>query len=172
MHLHFKYTWPQIVKENPNWDLAPDVDLLKSRVRHKILEEIRSIIWAEQQGPSESSSEGDDPDNAAEKEDCFAGLYSKPTALDTNNDKKAVGIISTGESYLDSAPVKSSKCISTVHFPHNFFKRNFIKYNTPVPSSAAVERLFSLGKDILKPKKCGLTDSQFNMIVFLHEVDM
>ena len=49
------------------------------------------MIRVERQGPSESSSEGDDPDSAAEKEDYFAGLYSKSTALDANNDKKAVG---------------------------------------------------------------------------------
>ena len=44
---------------------------------------------------------------------------------------------------------------------------HFISYNTPIPSSAAVERLFSLGKDILKPKRAGLSDNHFEMLVFL-----
>ncbi len=29
----------------------------------------------------------------------------------------------------------------------------FVRYNTPVPSSAAVERFFSQGKDILRDKR-------------------
>jgi hypothetical protein len=29
----------------------------------------------------------------------------------------------------------------------------FVQYNTTIPSSAAVERIFSTGKDILKPKR-------------------
>ena len=43
----------------------------------------------------------------------------------------------------------------------------FITYNTAVPSSAAVERLFSLGKDVLKPKRGRLSDKHFEMLVFL-----
>ena len=33
--------------------------------------------------------------------------------------------------------------------------------------SAAVERLFGMGKDILKPGRCGLSDNHFNMLSFL-----
>ena len=40
------------------------------------------------------------------------------------------------------------------------------QYNTTLPSSAVVERLFSLGKDILKPKRCGLSDEHFEMLTF------
>ena len=46
---------------------------------------------------------------------------------------------------------------------------HFIAFNTPIPSSAAVERLFSLGKDVLRPKRSRLTDEHFEMLVFLKE---
>ena len=41
------------------------------------------------------------------------------------------------------------------------------QYNTTLPSSAAVGRLFSLSKDILKPKRCGLSDEHFEILAFL-----
>ena len=42
-----------------------------------------------------------------------------------------------------------------------------IRYNTPIPSGAAVERMFSLRKDILKPKRSSLSDDHFEILVFL-----
>ena len=43
----------------------------------------------------------------------------------------------------------------------------FIQYNTPVPSSAAVERVFSQGKDILREKRSKLTDVNFEELMLL-----
>ena len=42
----------------------------------------------------------------------------------------------------------------------------FIDSNTTILSSTAVERLFSVGKDMLKPKRSGLTDQNFEMLVY------
>lgn len=43
----------------------------------------------------------------------------------------------------------------------------FLKTNTPVPSSAGVERLFSQGGDILRPKRTSLSDQKFNQLMFM-----
>jgi 5-methylcytosine-specific restriction endonuclease McrA len=43
----------------------------------------------------------------------------------------------------------------------------FLEYNTTLPSSASVERLFSYGKDTLRPKRCAMTDKHFQMVMLL-----
>ena len=43
----------------------------------------------------------------------------------------------------------------------------FIKYNTPLPSSAAVERLFSTAGDVLRAKRSSLDEVNFEELVFL-----
>jgi hypothetical protein len=60
-----------------------------------------------------------------------------------------------------------AKAHHSSQFSCEALKSNFLKYNTPVPSSAAVERVFSLGKDILQPKRSRLSDKHFEMLVFL-----
>ena len=43
----------------------------------------------------------------------------------------------------------------------------FIKYNTAIPSRAAVERFFSTGKDVLRAKRSSLSNDNFNMLMFM-----
>jgi hypothetical protein len=61
---------------------------------------------------------------------------------------------------------------------HNVYKTNAVKllgtplqalrqFTTPVPSSAAVERLFGQGKDILKGKRASLAGETFKMLMFM-----
>ena len=64
------------------------------------------------------------------------------------------------ETFLSAAPPKS---INANSFDDEGLKKLFIQFKTTLPSSAAVERLISLGKDILKPKRSGLSDKHFEM---------
>jgi len=47
------------------------------------------------------------------------------------------------------------------------FIQLFVRYNTTVCSSAAVERFFSAGRDILRPKRYSMSDATFNALMFL-----
>ena len=68
------------------------------------------------------------------------------------------------ESYLRNPPNKD--ILAALSVCKNL-KNVLIKLSTPLPSSAAVERLFSLGKDVLRPKRASLSDEHFEMMVFL-----
>ena len=42
-------------------------------------------------------------------------------------------------------------------------------FNTDIPSSATVERLFAIGSDILRSKRSSMTKENFEKFVFLRE---
>ena len=51
-------------------------------------------------------------------------------------------------------------------FPHKILKELFIETNTALSSSASAESVFSIEKDLLKPKRAGLSDARFEMLLF------
>ena len=70
------------------------------------------------------------------------------------------------DDFLKEKQESQSKGIATL-LSSTTLRELFVKYNTAIPSSAAVECLFSLGKDVLKPKRSGLSNEHFEMLVFL-----
>ena len=66
--------------------------------------------------------------------------------------------------FIDANPQRH---VNASSFTYEALKLVFMKMNTAVPSSAAVERAFSIGKDILKPKGSGLSTIHFEMLLFL-----
>ena len=70
---------------------------------------------------------------------------------------------------FDASPQRHTNASFTLYpcFTHEALKRVSIKINIAVPSSATVEKAFSIGNDILKPKRSGLNDIHFEMFLFL-----
>lgn len=66
--------------------------------------------------------------------------------------------------FLEESP---HKVIENNWLPCKVLLNLFIKYNTPILSSSAVERLFSMRKDVLKTNREGLSDSHFEILVIL-----
>ncbi|KAG0721138.1 hypothetical protein GWK47_006515 [Chionoecetes opilio] len=65
-----------------------------------------------------------------------------------------------------------NKLLEQAMFPalsHAAWVDVFVKYNTAIPSSAAVERLFSQGSEIMKAKRASLTSDSFERLIGLHE---
>ena len=58
-------------------------------------------------------------------------------------------------------------CGSSSHEIPSKLRHAFIDFNTTIPSSAAVERTFSLAKRVLSPTRTQLADDSFEMMVML-----
>ncbi|XP_022161582.1 uncharacterized protein LOC111027499 [Myzus persicae] len=65
--------------------------------------------------------------------------------------------------YFRTSPTKNLDCLQSLPI----LKKVFIKYNTPLPSSASVERVFSVGGATLTKKRTSISDKHFEQIMFL-----
>ncbi|KAG0695970.1 hypothetical protein GWK47_026704 [Chionoecetes opilio] len=114
---------------------------------------------------SEGSSQDED-----EEDDFFKALMSPgPTATEGTNSTRLSDKM--GKELASWCSEKQrNKLLEQAMFPalsHAVWVDVFVKYNTAIPSSATVERLFSQGSDIIKAKRASLTSDNFDRLVFM-----
>ena len=98
---------------------------------------------------------------------------SEHSGCETENDEKMFydfGAPSTtdenAQSEVDLFLADPSQAIETLQ-RYELIKAVYVRYNTPLPSSAPVERLFSMGGKILTPGRNKLTDENFERLLLL-----
>ncbi|XP_025192770.1 uncharacterized protein LOC112592842 [Melanaphis sacchari] len=65
--------------------------------------------------------------------------------------------------FLGTSTTKTLECLHSLPT----IKRVFVKYNTPLPSSASVERVFSVGGATITKKRTNMTDKHFEQIMLI-----
>ena len=94
------------------------------------------------------------------------GNSSKKRKKDFYNCFKAAPRLPCVTSEVDNFLNEDSASTDSILKYPNLVKM-FVRYNTALPSSASVERLFSVGGQIFKPTRNRLSDSKFEMLRFL-----
>ena len=126
-------------------------------VGNRLKRKMTDILAAADSAAETSSSDTDHDRNEGTSDAFFGCLFTQQKRRKSSN-------AGPGKTFLPAVPPKS---IDANSFDDEGLKKLFIQYNTTLPSSAAVERLFSLGKDILKPTRCRVSDEHFEMLAFL-----
>lgn len=120
-----------------------------------IIDELQSV-QAEKEQVTDSKNDNNSSISSAEDE--FFSFPSKP-----NNNML---LQNSFESEVKSFLARKEKAVSILNDYSNL-KNIFIKYNTTVPSSAAVERMFSIASDVFKNKRFSLNDDSFEIQLLL-----
>ncbi|KAG0729419.1 hypothetical protein GWK47_000325 [Chionoecetes opilio] len=134
------------------------VDAVKSRLLFEVTKQ--AVL---------DTSEGSSPDED-EEDDFLKALRSPgPTATEGTNSTRLSNKMGK-ELKSGCSEKQKNKLLEQAMFPalsRAAWVDVFVKYNTAIPSSAAVERLFSQGSDIMKAKRESLTSDNFERLVFM-----
>lgn len=86
-------------------------------------------------------------------------VAEKPTSLSKAR--------STVKAWVESPYLPEDKLTDKAFMYEQHLIHLFARYNTPIPSSAGVERMFSMCKDILRAKRAPLSDAMLMRLTFL-----
>ncbi|KAL2096903.1 hypothetical protein ACEWY4_006110 [Coilia grayii] len=146
--LEYIFEDPRLLKASaahPMFRLA----YIPSHKKAEVVSELKAEVHQLQtQSSSDVQTDGDNQDDG----DAVMGFFpSRRLAIERNE----VDI------YLQSSETKRAHAFQNLPV----MKKVFLKYNTGLPASAACERLFSVGKDIFRPKRNRLSDDTFEKLL-------
>lgn len=128
-----------------NWADSSDIDSLKEKLKITI-----SNFIDKSEGEYEANTVVNENDDFLE----FEELYSPNTVLNS-----ATNILQEYISFPKNQNINL--------FPYPAFKKAYIKYNSAIPSSAHVERLFSAGGQLLEQRRGATSDRNFEITLLL-----
>nr|XP_020633791.1 uncharacterized protein LOC110070446 [Pogona vitticeps] len=145
LHPRFKVDW---------LESAPNAQTSKSMMEALLKAEIQSVVSEDGGEPSERDREG------SRAEEDFFSIQTRSAKLAGEGAEEDEEVAR----YLKS-PVRE---VSSLHaFPR--VMRSFLRHNTPMPSSAAVEYLFSTVGHVMTVKRPSLSDELFEQLVLLRQ---
>ncbi|XP_025203512.1 uncharacterized protein LOC112600486 [Melanaphis sacchari] len=119
---------------------------------------MKSVINSDSKENEKDSADSDEEFYGILKQSKYSLDNTAAESIQLNNDDSNDATVQA-LSYLDS---KDKNLDMLNIFP--IVKKVFFKYNTTLPSSAPVERLFSSGSQILTPRRNRLQDKTFEML--------
>ena len=137
-----------------------------SSVKKAMEGEIETLLREQGENTNSISSASEREDEDA---DFFQGMthIGKPDRGDgTRRSTKAKAKFIV-EAWLKGAWKKEDGLTGPAFENEPALQQAFVKFNTGIPSSASVERMFSTGKDILRAKRATLSDENIERLVFL-----
>lgn len=158
-HPKFRVEW---MNKFLSEDIASNV---VRKMKSLVLEELKKVNKKAQEEIETEETKKTSP------EDKGKGWYSKLTKGSKNSgDNKDIHLKKKANTMVEAWIESSSE---TDHYHDSVFMCEpaltnlFIRYNTGIPSSAGVERMFSIGKLILRDNRSRLSDKSFEKLMFM-----
>lgn len=147
-HPSFKCAW---IKNEIRKNVA--ISLLKDAMHEMYSDKVVQDTGELNKQKSSSS------DDSSQEEDTNDSFFSWAST------KKSRNVLVENEiaDFLNKSPTKKINVLNYTPI----LKKVFVKYNTPLPSSAPIERVFSIGACILTKKRGKMSDSNFEKTMLL-----
>ncbi|XP_050547892.1 uncharacterized protein LOC126909503 [Daktulosphaira vitifoliae] len=130
---------------------------IKNDVKKQLAIEYFKNACTEEYKEDRSSSDDEFKKDRSSPDDDFFNSWSKSSS----EDNKTLNI--EIDQYLGVSPNKNLECLNSLPTVKSVFR----KYNTPLPSSASVERVFSIGGATMTKRRTNMTDDNFEKIMIL-----